>query len=80
MGLDQTLDYRAIVPITEELVGREMYVYLKGTTFRLPIRGTASRPEVNLASLQEGLVNLAAQAAQKALEQKAGDLLQQLLR
>lgn len=80
MGLDQTLDYHAIVPITEELVGREVYAYLEGTTFRLPIRGTASKPEVNLASLQEGLVNLAAQAAQKALEEKAGELLQRLLR
>jgi translocation and assembly module TamB len=80
MGLDQTLDYRARVPITPELVGREVYAYLEGTTLSIPIRGTASHPELNLRSLQEGLADLAAQAARKALEQKAGALLEKLLR
>ena len=78
MGLDQTLDYSAQLPVTRELVGGDAYKYLEGTTIRVPIRGTATNPELNQNILQEATGDLLKQAAQKAIQEKAGKLLEGL--
>jgi len=76
MGLDQTLDYEAQVPLTRELVGSDAYKLLEETTLRVPIRGTVSRPELNLKSFGDAAFDLAGQALKKVLKEKAGEFLE----
>ncbi|MBN1268081.1 MAG: hypothetical protein JXB04_00695, partial [Kiritimatiellae bacterium] len=80
VGLDQTLDYQAQVPVTEDLVGSHAAKYLSGTTVKIPIRGTASKPELNLGSLNAAVADLAGQAARKAVEEKASELIRGLFK
>ncbi|MGD9873131.1 MAG: DUF748 domain-containing protein [Kiritimatiellia bacterium] len=80
MGLDQTLDYVAEIPLTRELVGDDAAQYLEGTTVRMPIRGTASKPELNVNVLSEAAGDLIKQAAKKALQEEAGKLLEGLFK
>ncbi len=75
VGLDNSLDYQAKVPITETLVGKDVYKYLEGTSLDIPIVGTVQKPVLNLKSFQTALSKLAAQAATKAL---SGELENQL--
>jgi len=79
MGLDQTLDYSAEIPVTESLVGRDVYKYLEGTTIRVPIRGTVVKPELNASVLTDAAGDLAKQAARKAITENAGKLLEGFL-
>lgn len=78
MGLDGTLDYYAEVPITRELVGEKFYEYLKGTGFRIPIRGTVQNPKPVLDALDDTIKDLTRKAATKAFEDKAGELFKKL--
>jgi len=78
MGLDQSLDYSAQLPVTRELVGGDAYRYLEGTTIRVPIRGTATNPELHPNMLREATRDLLKQAAQKAIQEKAGKLMEGL--
>ena len=84
MGLDQTLDYSAQIPVTEDLVGKQVYPYLADTTLRLPIRGTVADPALGMNVLQEAIGDLSRQAlrnaAQRTIEEKAGSLLEGLFR
>jgi hypothetical protein len=76
VGLDETLDYVAQVPVTEELVGSSAFEYLEDTTINVPIRGTISRPTLNAAVLTEAAADLAKQAAQKEIKKKTGEFLE----
>jgi len=80
MGLDQSLDYVAQIPLTRELVGGDAAKYLDGTTVRVPIRGTASKPELNSKALSDAAGDLIKQAAKKALQDEAGKLLEGLFK
>ena len=80
MGLDQSLDYVAEVPLTRELVGDDAAKYLEGTTVRMPIRGTSMKPELNVNVLTEASGDLIKQAAKKALQEEAGKLLEGLFK
>lgn len=78
LGLDQTLDYLAQVPVTQHIVGKDLFEYLEGTTIRVPITGTLSKPEVSAKTVQATINDLAKQAGQKKLEEAAGNLLKKL--
>jgi hypothetical protein len=78
VGFDQTLAYTAQIPVTRRLVGRDGYKYLKGTTIKVPIRGTVSSPEIDEQALEEAAASLVQHALQKVIERKAGDLLEKL--
>lgn len=80
MGLDQSLDYVAQVPLTRELVGDDAAKYLEGTTVRMPIRGTSMKPELGVNVLTEASGDLIKQAAKKALQEEAGKLLEGLFK
>ncbi|HSL40500.1 MAG TPA: hypothetical protein VK857_09015, partial [Desulforhopalus sp.] len=84
IGLDQTLDYAALIPVTEKLVGADAFRYLEGTTIRLPIRGTLAKPELGTEVFSSAVRDLTRQALQnaatKAIEQKAGKLLESLFK
>lgn len=78
VGFDQTLAYTAQIPVTRRLVGRDGYKYLQGTTIDVPIRGTVASPKIDEQALKEVTASLVQQALQKAIERKAGELLEKL--
>jgi hypothetical protein len=71
MGIDQTLDYRADLPITERLVGRDAYKYLEGKSLTVPIRGTAEQPYIDALAFEQSAADLATEALSKFIEDEA---------
>ncbi|NOQ47206.1 MAG: hypothetical protein GQ559_11155 [Desulfobulbaceae bacterium] len=70
VGMDKTLDYLLQIPVTEELVGREGYRILEGTSVRVPIKGTIGEPFFNRDIVSSTLADLTKQAAGKAIEKQ----------
>jgi hypothetical protein len=80
MGLDGTLDYVAQIPLSESLVGASVYKHVEGVVVRLPVRGTATQPDLGVHVLEEAVADALGQAAQKAIGREAGKLLDSLFR
>jgi hypothetical protein len=78
LGLDKSLDYLAQVPVTEHIVGQDLFKYLEGTIIRVPISGTLSKPDVSVKTVQQSIADLAKQAGTKKLEDAAGKFLKKL--
>lgn len=78
LGLDGTIDYLAQIPVTQQLVGGDLYDILEGTTIRVPIGGTLSEPDVSSRTVQRAVGDLVKQAGQKKIEEAATDLLKRL--
>ena len=75
VGLDQTLQLNAVIPIDDDWIDGDKYLAgLKGQTLTLPITGTVSKPVIDqsmVAQLSKDLIGKAAQAAaQSAVEEK----------
>ncbi len=79
VGFDKSLDYTARLPITPMLVGNKAYPYLEGVTIDVPIRGNASKPDIDKGSMQKASASLADQALQKSLEKGVQNIFEQLL-
>lgn len=70
IGLDQSLDLAWNVPITDTLVQRWKFLSaLQGETLAVPLRGSATRPRLEVEGL---LGELAAKAAKAELEGRLG--------
>jgi len=80
VGFDQSLDYKAQIPVTRGMVGGDMYKYLEGTVISVPIGGTVSKPSLKKDILQSALKDLVIQAGTKQLTDKAGNFLQNLFK
>jgi hypothetical protein len=85
IGLDQTLDYRASIPVTEKLVGEKVAALLEGESASLPITGTLSDPEFDGEALGMDIVRLAARAKlgiapDKSLEDEIDERIEEGLR
>jgi hypothetical protein len=78
VGLDGTVAYRVEVPLSEKLVGREAWKYLKGQRVAVPVTGTIDRPAVDRQSLKSEIARLVAAAAAQVLSEQAGDLIERL--
>lgn len=78
VGLDESVAYRIEVPLTQDLVGAEAWKYIGGKTVGVPVSGTVKRPAVDTAALAGEVRNLVAEAARRAMAERAGDLLQRL--
>jgi len=79
-GFDNALDFIAQVPMTPKIVGRDAYQFLQGTTIKVPIRGTVSKPKIDQAAFQEAAGDLMQQALQKNVQQGVRNLLDNLLK
>jgi len=79
VGFDKSLDYTAKLPITRKLVGKKAYRYLEGVTIDVPIRGSASEPDIDESSMQKATAGLAEQALQKSLEKGVQNIFEQIL-
>ena len=79
VGMDKSLDYLLQIPVTENLVGREGYRVLEGTTVNVPIKGTTDTPVFNKNLLAATMKDLMRQAASKAVIDQAGKILPDLI-
>jgi hypothetical protein len=70
VGLDKSLDYLLEVPVTENLVGREGYRVLEGTTIKVPIKGTLTKPGFNKEALSAAITDLLGQAAKQNIKKQ----------
>jgi hypothetical protein len=80
VGFDKSLDYTAKLPITPKLVGDKAYAYLEGVTIDVPIRGNASKPDIDQTSMQKATASLAEQALQKSLEKGVQSIFENILK
>ncbi|MEJ2098597.1 MAG: hypothetical protein P8X68_01310 [Desulfobacterales bacterium] len=80
VGFDKSLDYIAKLPITPMLVGNKAYPYLKGATIDVPIRGSASHPNIDKRTMHKVSAEMVQQAFQKPLEQGVQKIFEQLLK
>ncbi|MBT8366231.1 MAG: hypothetical protein KJP23_16145, partial [Deltaproteobacteria bacterium] len=80
IGFDNTLDFTARVPVTPKMVGKDAYQYLKGTTIKVPIGGSVSKPKINQAAFQDATGDLMQQVLQKNVEQGVQDLFKNLFK
>ena len=78
VGLDQSLRFQTVVPLTEDLVGEKAAPYIAGQTLTVPVRGTVDKPRIDEAALAREARKLAATAAQRAMAEQAGELLEKL--
>ena len=84
VGLDKTLDYTASMPVSESMarsvgISAQDYTnYVAGTSIQVPIRGTVDSPDMSSSVLRDMAVDLAKQAGRRALQQKAGQVLEGL--
>ncbi|MFO0883217.1 MAG: hypothetical protein U0894_03360 [Pirellulales bacterium] len=54
VGLDQTVEMVAIVPILDKWVEKDKYLSsLKGQSIRIPVRGTLAAPRLDMRGLQD---------------------------
>ena len=79
VGMDGTLDYLLQVPVTKNLVGREGYRVLAGTTIKVPIRGTLGKPLFNRDMVTGAISDLARQAAGREIRKQVEKALPGLL-
>ncbi len=80
IGFDNTIDFIAQIPVTEKMVGKDVYPFLRGTTIKVPIRGTTATPRLDQTAFQQATGDLMQQALRKNLEQGAQNLLKDLLK
>ncbi len=78
VGLDGTVAYRVELPLTEEVVGQEAWKYLKGMRVTIPVTGTLYRPAIDRNALKSEIRRLVGEAAQQAMAERAGELLDKL--
>ncbi|MCI5124505.1 MAG: hypothetical protein D3925_08530, partial [Candidatus Electrothrix sp. AR5] len=65
-GMDGSLNYIVEVPVTRRLLGKKGYELLKGTTLKVPIKGTRDKPVYSREALMQASSGLLKQAAGQA--------------
>ncbi len=77
MGFDQSLDFMAKTPITENMVSDKIYPYVAGSMLTIPIGGSATNPKINTDQFYAELENLVKEAGGKAIKKEAADLIKE---
>jgi hypothetical protein len=78
VGLDTSLDYKILVPVTAELVGREAFRLLEGQTLALAIGGTAMRPEIAREAFAQAIAGLVQEAARSAVREEGREAVREI--
>lgn len=80
VGIDQTIDLLAEMPLTEKLLGNDRFsATLQGQTLKIPVRGTLSRPELDQRGIAEMGRGMITNTAERLLQDEIGKGLQKLL-
>jgi len=80
VGLDKTLDYLISIPITQKMVGKDGYKYLKGECIPLPISGTVKKPKFDAKTFLAEVAKTAGRAGGRKLIEEGQKLLLDLLK
>jgi len=80
VGFDQSVAYVVELPLTEKLVGREAWPFLKGLTLRLPVTGTLTNLKLDKEAGRKEVSRILREAAARALGAAAAERLNELLR
>ena len=75
VGLDKTLDYLISIPITQKMVGKDGYKYLKGECIPLPISGTVKKPRFDAKAFLAEVTKAAGRAGGRKLIEEGQKLL-----
>ena len=78
VGLDRTIQFQTVVPLTAKLVGDKAARYIAGKTLTIPATGTIRRPRIDSDALAQQVRQFATEALQQAVAEQAGDLLEKL--
>ncbi len=62
-GIDGSLDYVVDVPVTKRLLGKKGYEMLKGTTLKVPVKGSRGKPVYSREAMMQASSDLLKQAA-----------------
>ncbi len=65
-GMDGSIDYQLQLPITEQLVGREAYALVRGSTVKASISGTVAAPRFNRKAFVAAVARQVKQAQARA--------------
>ncbi|MCE9613076.1 MAG: DUF748 domain-containing protein [Lentisphaerae bacterium] len=84
VGLDQTLQYQAELPVTTNLLAElglsHAAPYLKDTSVKVPIGGTVSSPRFDRQAFARAVKDMGAKAAKNAVIDQGGKLLGEFLK
>jgi len=81
VGFDETLAIELDIPIRDEWTERAVWLRgLRGQSLKIQVGGTFSRPQIDRRALRDLTRQLVRSAAQGAIEEQVGGLLDQLLR
>ncbi len=70
VSLNGEMNYVAEVPVTEDMVGRDLYQHVKGATIKILITGHVSKPRISKDSFEATLRGLIKESGKKALMDK----------
>jgi len=80
VSLDGPLKYAAELPITEKMVGAEVYEQVKGVYLKLPIGGTVAKPKIDAQSFRSLLGNAVKDAGGRIIVDQGTQLLNKFLK
>jgi len=78
VGVDQTLAFTVVVPLSKGLVGKEAAKYIEGAVINVPITGTIKSPAIDRATLDAEIKRLIFDAGKKAAMESLGGFLNSL--
>jgi hypothetical protein len=68
--LDNSIDYKVEVPITQKIVSEEGYRIVKGATVNVTVKGTTKDPYFDNEEVKNNIQNLMKKAAEKIVPKK----------
>ena len=80
VGFDKSLDYQAKIPLGEKLVGKDLSKFLQGMAITVPIRGTASHPQIDKNAAQQKINASNQKSGQKPVEEEVLDLIHNIFK
>ena len=78
VGLNGALAYKAVVPLSQGVVGRDLAKYVEGEIIRVPITGTISAPAIDRKALDSEVKRIMREAMRKGAASALGGLLNDL--
>jgi len=78
MGLDKHIDYTVETPVTQRLVGKDLFPMLEGTAIQIPIGGTVSRPVIDTVKLQLAIAELVGAASNQKVKEQTDKVMDKL--
>ena len=79
IGYDQSLDYYLKIPVTENIAGKLAEKYMESATLQVKIKGTLSKPEFEIESLDTATEEILEKAGRNFIEEQLQEAAPDLL-